>query len=110
MLVAKSAYQRVCDEVAYLRERVGHLEAQIELERHENRTAERHWANSLLRAKQSYPQQQEKTPEVSRPAPTLDQLVDPGEREALRAEAVRLGIDPVLADEVLRKERGLSVS
>lgn len=108
MFVAKSAYERACNEVAYLRERVGHLEEMLELERHEHRAAEKHWSNALLRAKNSYPQQEKAEP-VPRPVPTLDQLVDPGEREALRAEAARLGIDPVLADEVLRKERGLAL-
>ena len=109
MFVSKAAYQRAVDEVVYLRARVGHLEERLELERHENRMAERHWSNALLRAKQAFPQSEKVAVPVPKAPPTLDQLVDPGEREALRTEAARLGIDPALADEILRKERGLAL-
>lgn len=78
----------------------------LELERHENREAERHWANALLRAKQSFPQPSKQPARESMTAfeqvPTT--AYDAGELAALEDEALRLGIDPARAKEILLAE------
>jgi hypothetical protein len=108
MWIPQAAYQLLVDQLAEKSSRIVALEQSLELERHENRLAERHWANSLLRAKAAYPLTKEPPPVVK---PALAELVpahDPGEREALIAAAAAAGLeDPAReADRILREERG----
>lgn len=106
MWVSKREYQGLLNQLKLAEERADKAEAALELERHENRRAERHWSNSLLRAKQSFPQVEEKPP----PPPPLPRKpeIDPGELAALEAEAIRQGLDPARAREVLLQEQGFN--
>lgn len=88
--------------------RTERAETALELERHENRLAERHWANQLLRAKQAFPLQPEKEAKPAPRANPVGTLIDPGELEALETEALRLGIDPARAREILYNEHGIT--
>ena len=107
MWVNKAVYRALLRELAEQRREVRALREAVELERHENRLAERHWSNSLLRAKQSYPLT-EKPAEPPKPATRLKPQIDQGELEALQREAIRHGLDPSEALRVLEQEKGIS--
>lgn len=107
MWVSKREYQGLLDRVAAAESRAAQAEESLELERHENRLAERHWSNAILRAKQAYPMAAEKPVEATKPPPRQP-VIDPGELEALQNEARRLNIDPREAERILRAEKGLN--
>lgn len=92
MWLPKLAYTQLLRTLAEERRRVRRLEEALELERHENREAERHWADSLLRAKQSWPMQKQPVP--TREAElVLEAVLDPGVVEAHREWAKEHGLD-----------------
>lgn len=101
MWLPKTVYQQLLRTLATERKRVQRLEEALELERHENRTAERHWADSLLRAKQSWPMQKQPTP--AREAElVLEAVIDPGVVEAHRQWAKEHGLEDVDIDQLFR--------
>lgn len=108
MWLPKAVYQLLREQLAGAQSRISELEHSLELERHENRLAERHWANSLLRARQAYPMQADKPASEPKRA-ELVPVVDPGERQALIETARSMGIEnpEQEADRILREEKGL---
>lgn len=107
MWVSRREYQGLLDRIAVAEARATKAEESLELERHENRLAERHWSNQLLRAKQSFPLAEAKSTPPPPPR-TIRPVIDPGELAALEAEAVRRGIDPREAEKVLLAEQGFN--
>lgn len=103
MWLPRSAYRQLLRTVAEERRRARRAENALELERHENRAAERHWANMLLRAKQSYPMQTEKPKPVEQPL-ILEPVIDPGIVEAHRQFARDHGID-LDVEQFLKREQ-----
>lgn len=103
MWLSQAVYTLLEQQLTEARARIAVLEEALELERHENRKAERHWSNALLRARQAFPQVEEKSPLLT--AVPREPELDPGELAALEDEARRIGIDPALAREVLLKEQ-----
>lgn len=94
-------------EYEQLTQRAECAEQALELERHENRLAERHWANALLRANRQYPKVERDQPDM-RAASIRMPVIDEGELAALTMEANRLGIDPEVAKQTLYAEKGLT--
>lgn len=91
MWLSRSTYRQLLRALAYERQRSRRAEQALELERHENRSAERHWANALLRAKQSFPKPE---PAPARePQLVLEPVLDAGIVEAHRQFARDHGID-----------------
>lgn len=86
--------------------------AALDFERAENRRSERHWANQLLRAKSSFPleSKEQVAAKATRNTTPFEPALpyDPGELEALQAEAIRMGLDPKEAERILRAEHGLN--
>lgn len=81
----------------------------LELERAENRRAERWQMNMLLRRAKSFPLPEK--PSVTEPV-TEDNTVaptdiDPGELEALQEVGAQYGIDAAEVEEMLKRERGI---
>lgn len=106
MWLPRTVYQQLLRTLAYERRRVQRLEEALELERHENRTAERHWSDSLLRAKQSFPLQ--KTPVPAREAELiLEPVIDPGVIEAHKQWALEHNLD-VDVEQFIRNNSGYS--
>lgn len=103
MWLPKLAYTQLLRTLAEERRRVRRLEEALELERHENRLAERHWSDSLLRAKQSFPMQ--KTPVPVREAELiLEPVIDDGVIEAHKQWAKDHGID-IDVEQFLKREQ-----
>lgn len=113
MWLSQKVYSLLTNQLAGAQNRITALEQSLELERHESRLAERHWANALLRARQAYPMQPDKPAPAAKPLlGELVDLVDPGERDALIAAARDMGFENPAseADRILREERGGFVS
>lgn len=103
MWLSKSVYKQLLRTLAEERRRARRAEESLELERHENRAAERHWANALLRAKQAFPMQPEKQPPREKPL-VLEPVLDPGVVEAHKQYAKDHGID-LDVEQYLRREQ-----
>lgn len=107
--VSRALYFNVLRQLASERRRAEGLSDALELERHENRLAERHWANQFLRKMNAYPQQPvkdtlEKSSYVPKP------VYDPGELAAVVEEAKRLGVSVADARAMFAKEKGIDVT
>lgn len=109
--VSKALYRNILRQLAVERQRAIALSDALEQERHENRLAERHWANQFLRKMNAYPQQ----PVVDPDAPAKSKFVpppkyDPGELAALIEEGRRLGVSDADSKALFAKEKGIDVS
>jgi hypothetical protein len=108
MWLSPREYRGLLRQIARAERRATAAEQSLEIERHENRLAERHWSNQVLRKNGAYPQQAEKAePIAPRPPRVFEPVIDQGELKALEQEARRLGLDPKVAEKVLREEKGL---
>lgn len=105
MWLSRSQYRSLCRQIARAERRASLAEEAACLERIENRRAERHWANALLRAKQAFPMVEKPAVPSAPSAHTRPSTPwDEGELEALQAKAAELGIDPAEAINVLRRD------
>lgn len=113
MWISRGEYRRLLRALARSERRADALQVSLEVERSENRRAERHWANSMLRARQigAFPLQ----PVQQLPSGRADinsqfeevAYIDPGELEAVIAEGIAHGFTAKEAENMLRKDRGL---
>jgi hypothetical protein len=106
MWLARREYRSLLKQIARAERRALSAESALELERHENRLSERHWSNQLLRKVNAYPQPDAKA-EKPKPLAVFTPTIDPSELAALQTEAIRLGLNPKEAENVLRQEKGL---
>lgn len=112
MWISKGEYKRLLRALARSEQRADNLFAALAEERTANREAERHWANMLLRAKQTYPLPPKAVPIPSSDEPELQPAgevpgMDEGELEALIAAGAQYGVDRASVIRTLREERGL---
>jgi topoisomerase IA-like protein len=107
MWLSPREYRGLLRQIARAERRATAAEQSLEIERHENRLAERHWSNQMLRKNGAYPQQGEKAEPAPRPPKVFEPVIDQGELQALQQEARRLGLDPKTAENVLREEKGM---
>lgn len=111
MWVSSLEYSRLLTALDHAEQRAAAAEEALVAERAANREAERHWADMLLRAKQTFPlpkkpmAQSTETPELQ-PASDVPGM-DSGELEALVTTGAQYGVSRADVIRELRKERGL---
>ena len=111
MWISRGEYKRLVRDLARSERRAEAYFTALEAERAANREAERHWADMLLRAKQTYPLP--KKPAVQEPPPpdltpaTEVPGMDQGEIDALVLAGAEYGQSRADVIRFLRNERGL---
>lgn len=112
MWISKGEYRRLVRAALRAERRIDQLTEDLTVERAENRRAERHWADMLLRAKQTYPLPAKPT---AVPVPADSPLepagiipgMDDGEVEALIATGATYGMSRDDAIRSIKQARGL---
>lgn len=112
MWISKGEYRRLLRLVRLGERRSEVLFDALMAERASNREAERHWANMLLRAKQTYPLQPKPPSPLPVDGPPLEPAsevpgMDPGEVEALVEAGSQYGVPRADVIRTLKQERGL---
>lgn len=110
MWISRGEYKRLLRALARAERRAESYFAALADEREANREAERHWADMLLRAKQTYPLPKKPTQPVDSPELQSTSEVpgmDPGEIEALVLAGTEYGQTRADVIRFLRNERGL---
>jgi hypothetical protein len=108
--VSRALYRNVQRQLVAERRRAEALFDALELERRENRLAERHWANQFLRKMNAYPQQPVKDDAEKPTVRNFAPVYDPGELAAVIEEAQRLGVSVADAKAMFAKEKGIDVA
>lgn len=112
MWISRGEYRRLLRAIARAERRAEILFDALTDERTANREAERHWANMLLRAKQTYPLPAKPAMPQLTDSPPLELAsevpgMDPGEVDAVVATGAQYGLDRASVIRTLREERGL---
>lgn len=111
MWISRGEYQRLSEQLDRAEDRLDEATAALATERAENRRAERHFANMLLRRAGTFPVPPvEKPPDFSAFEGELESVgpsIDPGELEAHVAEGAVFGLSAEEVEQRLRQQRGL---
>ena len=104
-------FARECPTCERLWARIESLERQLETERAENRRAERHASNMMLRRADSLPLPEPKPPQVEQEAPKSP-AIDAGviaQGRAVRSEGERMGLGRNEIDQALQNTVGITL-
>lgn len=111
--ISRGEMRRLLRQLSRAEHRAESAQQSLDIERHDNRAAERHWSNMMLRARQigAYP-----LPELASKSPLVPADLDAGpqptdldlgELEAVVAAGALSGVTPRDAENFLRREKGL---